>query len=303
MLTLTSAGNYYSSINDMLAFGISVLKNLQLSPVRTRRWLKPLTSTSASHLLVGAPWEIYRLMNVTNDGRMIEIYTKLGNIFDYNSNFVLVPDYDLVIQVFSAGPETNAITVMAATMAALKHLLPALDEAGKDETRTSHTGTFVDTVSNSSITLSLDDENPGIRVSNWTVRGVDVVGSLPIIATAFIGGPVGGEAPTRLRIYPTGLETENQSSWRGVWTAGTPEELVEIDSLFLWPMGTCFTWAQVDRTQYGLQSQDHFIFTFEHDKNGKSAISLELPFYRVTLRRNPIALGLDTDETQRPLIG
>lgn len=86
MLTVScSAGDYYSSLSDMLSFGISILKHHQLTPVKTRRWLKPVSPTSASNLLIGTPWEIYRFTNQTQDQRLIELYTKMGNIFDYNS--------------------------------------------------------------------------------------------------------------------------------------------------------------------------------------------------------------------------
>ncbi|KAH8199700.1 hypothetical protein TruAng_006108 [Truncatella angustata] len=281
-----AAGDYYSSTSDMLAFGISILKNEQLSPVNTRRWLKPVSSTSASNLLLGTPWEIYRFTNETKGGRLIELYTKMGNLFHYNSNFVLIPDYDIVLQVLTAGPETSGGTVLGITTAALRTLLPALEEAGKEETRLSHT----------------DDEEPGIRVSDWTVRGVDVLETWPTIGTAFIGGPPEQDM-VRVRLYPTGLETEKHDSWRGVFTFGTPEELEFADSLFMWPMATCNTWAQMDRVQYGLQSQDHFIFTMDKGEAGKIATSIELPAYRVTLQRQSSAVQPETDGSQRPLTG
>ncbi|KAI0156085.1 beta-lactamase/transpeptidase-like protein [Pestalotiopsis sp. NC0098] len=307
-----AAGDYYSSISDMLAFGISILKNEQLSPVGTRRWMKPVTPTSASNVLLGTPWEIYRFTNETKDGRLIELYTKMGNIFDYNSNFVLIPDYDVVVQVLTAGPETSGFTVLGITTAVIKALLPALEEAGKEETRKSHAGTYSDAASNSSITLSLDDENPGIKVSNWTVRGVNVFDSFSAIDRAFLKGTAKDalaqaqdqqQESVRMRMYPTGLETENQSSWRGVSTFGTAEQLAAVDKSFIWPMGTCLTWAQMDRIQYGLQSQDHFVFTLEGDESGKEAVSVELPAYKVTLRKETPVIDPDSSESQYPMNG
>jgi hypothetical protein len=286
----------------MLAFGRSVLKHEQLSPVNTRRWLKPVSATSASNLLLGTPWEIYRFVNETKDGRLIELYTKMGNLMDYNSNFVLIPDYDIVLQVFTAGNETSGGTVLGVTTAAMRLLLPALEEAGKDEARISHAGTYTDTASNSSITLSLDDDGPGIRVSNWTVRGLDVFDTLPVISTAFTSGPK-LETKVRMRMYPTGLETDKQSSWRGVFTFGTAEELAAAESLFMWPMATCNTWALMDRTQYGLQAMDHFIFTQEEGDNGETAVSVELPAYRIVLRKTPPVVNLGEDDHQKPLTG
>ncbi|KAI0129092.1 beta-lactamase/transpeptidase-like protein [Xylariales sp. AK1849] len=296
-----AAGDYYSSLSDMLRFGISILSNKQLSPVKTRRWLKPVAATSASNLLLGTPWEIYRFSNVTTDGRLVEIYTKMGNLFDYNSNLVLIPDYGLVIDVLTAGPETGGGTIMTITTEALKNLLPALEEAGKDESRISFVGNYVDSSSNSSLTLSLNDEGPGIAVTNWVVRGTDVRESYAKVGTAFVHQPP-QENMVRFRLYPTGLETDTQSAWRGVFTVGTPEELEGVESGFLWPMGTCYTWAQLDRNQYALQGQDHFVFTVEKERGGTKAVTVELPAYRVTLERaSPSKHLIHTDEDQKPI--
>ncbi|KAI1878406.1 uncharacterized protein JN550_000588 [Neoarthrinium moseri] len=297
-----AAGDYYSCLSDMIAFGISILKNQQLSPVKTRRWLKPVVSTSASNLLLGTPWEIYRFTNDTVDGRLIEIYTKMGNLFHYNSILVLIPDYGIVIDVLAAGPETSGGTLLEIITSAIKLLIPAFEDAAKDEARIAYAGTYTDTDSESSITLSLDDDGPGIKVSNWKVRGSDVFKSFAKVQTAFTHGKPPEDETVRFRMYPTGLETETQSSWRGVWTIGTPEELAEAESQFIWPMATCNTWAQLDRTQYGLQSQDHFIFTVKEVEAGKKAVSVEFPAYRVTLERQSSSMyTTHGEDSQKPL--
>jgi hypothetical protein len=238
---------------------------------------------------VGAPWEIYRATNVTSDGRLIELYTKMGNIFGYNSLLVLIPDYDLVIDMMAAGPESSGAALLAITTEVLQNLLPTLEQAGKDETSRALAGTYVDTTTNSSITLSLDDENPGVAVTNWIVRGVWVMDASPDLDAAIASeDDVGAKTNTmlRYRLYPSGLETDMQSAWRGVKTDGTPEQIAEQESVFAWPMGSCWTWAQIDRDQYGLKSTDHFVFTFGEGLNGiKEAVTLELPAYRVTLQR------------------
>ncbi|KAK4646841.1 hypothetical protein QC761_0046930 [Podospora bellae-mahoneyi] len=86
-------GGYYSSINDLTRFGEAILRNeVGLSATQTRKWLKPLSQTSSLGTLIGAPWEIYRISNVTTDSRLIELYTKDGGLITYNSVFALIPD-------------------------------------------------------------------------------------------------------------------------------------------------------------------------------------------------------------------
>ncbi|KAF5592315.1 beta-lactamase 2 [Fusarium subglutinans] len=69
------AGAMGSSTADMPSFMTSILKNKALSPPNTRRWLKPNTFTSTWSASVGSPWEIYRVDNLTSDGRIIDLYT------------------------------------------------------------------------------------------------------------------------------------------------------------------------------------------------------------------------------------
>jgi len=88
----------------MTRFGEAILRHeLGLSASQTRKWLKPWSQTSSSGTLVGAPWEIYRVRNATADGRLIELYTKAGDLITYHSVFALIPDYDLVATVMVTG--------------------------------------------------------------------------------------------------------------------------------------------------------------------------------------------------------
>jgi len=47
-----SAGVYYSSLNDIMAFGDAILSYKLLSPAQTRKWMKPATSTSSRGVLL-----------------------------------------------------------------------------------------------------------------------------------------------------------------------------------------------------------------------------------------------------------
>ncbi|KAK8083197.1 hypothetical protein PG996_001978 [Apiospora saccharicola] len=145
----SSAGGFYTSTNDFLALGTAILSNKLLTPAQTRKWMKPKIATSSAGLMLGEPWEIYRADNVTTDGRLIEVYTKTGDIVGYDAIFCLVPDYDIVVSVLTGGFEAGSAAVMKLCSDAVRELLPALEKAGK-----AMAGTYADPATNSTLTLA-----------------------------------------------------------------------------------------------------------------------------------------------------
>ncbi|KLO89466.1 uncharacterized protein LW93_1525 [Fusarium fujikuroi] len=277
------AGEYYSSINDLMAFGDAILKNKLLSPVETRKWLKPATSTSSRGILLGHPWEIFRADNVTKDGRLIEFYTKAGDITTYHSLFVLIPDYNLTITLLNAGPEVSGGLLQTLFSEIVKELLPAVEDAGKDEAAKVYGGTYTDNKTNSTLTLSVDDE-PGFSITNWTVRGIDIASTYLSIGLPPTFPTPPGEV--RFRLYPTGLKSDTESSWRMMATAGSAEDNDEANALFAWPDGNCNTWASLDRIVYQLLAHEHFVFTESGKGSDRTAEKLELVGYRVELQKD-----------------
>ncbi|KAF7562637.1 hypothetical protein G7046_g1473 [Stylonectria norvegica] len=264
------AGNYYSTINDLLAFGDAVLKNELLSPAKTRKWLKPVALTSSGGTMIGQPWEIVRTQNLTKDGRLVDVYTKAGDLITYHSTLALIPDYDLVLAVLVGGPEVNGGVVQDVFSKIITALIPAVEAAGKDESKINYAGTYSDTASNSSITLALDDA-PGFSITDWTVRGVNIIDTY--LSTNL--PPVFPTPPglVRFRLYPTNIKTDHQSSWRAMPAVGTAEEIEKAESEYPWQGALCATWASLDRIAYQLLSSDHFVFTEDTDRR---AIQLEL---------------------------
>ena len=70
----------FSNTVDMLAFSEAILSNKLLSPIETRKWMKPISHTSSLGYSVGAPWEILRSNTLTKDRRVIDVYTKSGDL-------------------------------------------------------------------------------------------------------------------------------------------------------------------------------------------------------------------------------
>ncbi|KAK8056927.1 beta-lactamase 2 [Apiospora rasikravindrae] len=281
----SSAGGFYTSTNDILTLGTAILSSKLLTPAQTRKWMKPKIATSSAGLLLGEPWEILRAENVTGDGRLIEIYTKTGDIWGYDATFCLVPDYDLVASILTAGFETGSAAVYKLCSDAVRELLPALEKAGKAEARIAMAGTYADPATNSTLTLSVDETGPGLKVTDWIVRGVDVNANYINYANSdgkFIEGVY-----TPSRLYPSGLKAgggggPQQVSWRAHWDSGTPQQNADIDGDYVWPGFHCITWAELDRLIYKFNSLDDVVATVGDD--GVST-SLDLRGFRVQLSR------------------
>ncbi|KAF3352977.1 Brefeldin A resistance protein [Verticillium dahliae VDG1] len=107
-----AAGGMFTTTHDLLAFACAILRHGFLSPGQTRRWLKPTSFTSAWGTSVGAPWEILRLDELLPSGRIVDAYTKGGDIADYASALALVPDLGLAVTIMTAGPEMLAPSIL-----------------------------------------------------------------------------------------------------------------------------------------------------------------------------------------------
>ncbi|KAI1169649.1 beta-lactamase/transpeptidase-like protein [Nemania sp. FL0916] len=272
------AGGFYSNTKDMLSFGVGILQHRILDPLTTRKWMKPIASTSSPGLMLGGPWEILRSDTVTKDGRLIEYYTKSGNLGSYNNLICLIPDYDLVITILSGGGESSADVVDFTLTDVVTALLPAVEDASKTQAQTDFGGVYSDASTNSSLTLSLDD-GPGFEVQEWIVHGVDILKNYG--AFDALSGGAATSVPVRVRLYPTDLTSGCEAAWRAVFDVGTPEQLAESDRARFWPKGSCHTWAAMDRLVYGFKAIDEFVFTVEKGK----AKGLSLPAFGVALQR------------------
>ena len=236
--------------------------------------MKPRTFTSSLGISVGAPWEIARGANLTSDGHIIDFYTKAGNLWDYNALLVLVPDYGLVMALNMAGPDGSIPALQEIFSRVMKALIPAVDAVTRSDAIQTYAATYR-SGTNSSLTLSLDD-GPGLLVSNFTVNGVDVISGYAAYAGA-------DPASTTVRLYPTDLQSGNQSAWRAVYDTSSSAEDAAFDAEVLFPQGSCQSWSEIDLLSYGLRGLDDFVFTIDQ-KSGKS-VTVEPMAWRVVMRR------------------
>jgi hypothetical protein len=267
--SLSRSGGIYTSARDLLTFGRAVLSSSLLTPLQTRQWLKPHTHTSSLGVSVGSPWEIARANNVTVDKRVIDFYTKTGGLGDYNSILVLIPDYDLVIVLLSAGPGSTAGFIYGLVSQLIETLLPAIETAGKAEARAKFAGEYhagSGTNITGTITLSLDD-GPGLKLTNWTSDGKDILSEY--LSLAIDSSGPSPDLAISARMYPTNLQTKNQTAWRAVFDIVNADGSPLDASQLFFIGGDCTSWSSIDLTIYGLNGLDDF--AFDLDKQGRAS--------------------------------
>ncbi|KFA70998.1 hypothetical protein S40288_10374 [Stachybotrys chartarum IBT 40288] len=288
-----AAGGLFSSTSDLIAFTEAILDNRLLSPAATREWMKPQAHTSSLGYSVGGPWEILRSDNLTSDGRVIDVYTKSGDLGLYHALIGIVVDYDIVISVLTAGPEVSMDPYARSKFfsGVVRSFVPALEEAGREEAATdeSWVGTFTEEATNSSITITLDN-GPGLLISNFTVRGFDVLNNINSYSINTASSSLDGSRPTpniEGRLYPTKILSDSETAWRATFDSTTNEQRDELDAQLFNVDGSCDTWFGYDRMAYNYLSLAEFIYV----QDDGAITAIRNPAFNVTLTKVSGGLG------------
>jgi hypothetical protein len=249
--------------------------NTQLPPHITRRWMKPLSHTSALTLSVGAPWEILRTKTNIISGHTIDLYTKSGSIGLYNSLLILIPDYEVAISILTAGPDSTVMTDIAEMLT--QTFIPVLQQASGDEAARNIAGTYGSDVGlNSSIQLSVADDGQGLVIQSWISNGADILATAEMYAQATNGGSV-----KLVRICPTNLVSRAGDVVRVAFRAtfDTVTDRPAAVRAFDWEDNM---WGKIDQITYGKIAVDDFVIEFDADGR---AVSIEQRFLGVRLFR------------------
>ncbi|KAF2108523.1 beta-lactamase/transpeptidase-like protein [Lophiotrema nucula] len=259
---ITAMGGAFSSTHDLATIGRSILASSLLPSNTTRAWLKPATFTSSLTGGVGMPWEIYRASLDAKNNRVVDIYTKGGEVGVYTAILALMPDYDVGFAVAMASEVGE--TPYPLNDLIVETLLPALEEVGREQAHARFAGTYTATNINSTITLSTSPGKSGLKIDRW------ISNSTNDIVKAF------GD-PEDFRAYFTNVESEDgkEVHWRansGFTDGGEGNG----------PFTSCQTWLNVDRPTWGLYGLDDF--TFHLGKDGK-VDRLEVKALKVVLEK------------------
>lgn len=242
--------------------------------METLRWMKPNSFTASPSLSIGAPWEIVRTRSGIATGRIVDLYTKSGSVGAYQSLVILVPDYQVTLAVLAAGPDASA-AVQVATETAIQVLLPALEEAAKEQACDKLCGEYFASTdaSNSSLVITVDD-SPGLLINSWTHQGHDLIAAGQAYANATRGGQI-----QSVRLFPSGLQTRSRAAYRAIFQRVLPDDDASVHKVFDPAAGT---WGMPDQLMYGGIAVDEFVF---HVDAGRRAAAVEPRVLRAVYKR------------------
>lgn len=271
----------YSTAADITKFGRAILNFKQLSPVVTKRWLKPFSFSSDPRASVGAPWGVRRIP-LGPEYRETTGYNKAGGIGSYMAAFVLIPDYDIGFSIMIAGDiPGNTNWDLADILGNV--MVPAVTAAAKNQASQKFSGTYAAPTNvttgaynkplNSSITIGTDGR-PGLSVNQWFSNGTDFKTNVISLQLTY--------QPTipSIRLYPGGLYSDTADGGKKIKFKGVFEDLAvseQVDKMF---STDCGSWVGVESVLYASASADDFIF---YQDAAGTVTSLEIPALRITL--------------------
>ncbi|PVI03755.1 beta-lactamase/transpeptidase-like protein [Periconia macrospinosa] len=248
-------GGLYSTFNDLTKIGRSILNSKFMSENATRAWLKPVSFVSDLRSAIGRPWEIVRIDTRSTRG-VIDVYGKSGGQGPYSLFLGLVLDYNFGFAAAVAGKGPPSVNWVTAKIT--EKILPALEEAAREEAHEVYAGTYIANTNgtNSTIVLSTEVGRPGLSVTTFTSRGADVLSAM----SQLYGEPITTE---NFRLVPTNLEQDTKNgtkevAWKWIENMSTPNEKPSAWS-------ACASWFNIDEPSYGRYSFDSVVFTLGPD--------------------------------------
>jgi hypothetical protein len=180
------------------------------------------------------------------------------------------PDHDIGFAVLNAGPGPGfPEQIPVLTELILGTWLPAAEVAAREEAHIKFAGLYAGP-NNSSITLSLRPDRPGLVISGWLLNGIDLL--------QVLGMGTGGTGLSA-QLYPTDIGNAKAMKlpFRAtlqVVRGSTPPAFAKQPQ-YLRPCSTAF--LEIDTQRYGGLALDEFVI--EIGRDGVAA-SLEIPVLR-----------------------
>ncbi len=266
--TAGASGGVYSTTNDLSKIGIAILNSTLLSHEETRKWLKPVTHTADLQFSVGHAWEILRLPQGPG-GRVIDLYTKAGDVAHYSSYLVLSPDHGVGFSALTADvsdqvPLANAF--VADTLAS--SIIPAVESQAAHETAVKIAGLYRTNQTNLNSSVNLAVRGHGLVLQSWISNGTDL---LPQLKGLF--------GDVDIILFPSISDTRRgEIAFRAVGGPGITQDTGPFSRQLFENGG----WTGIDLVQYGGLGLD--LFVFDVDRDGY-ALAVTPAATRATLRR------------------
>ncbi|KAI0440637.1 beta-lactamase/transpeptidase-like protein [Xylaria telfairii] len=293
-------GGLVSSLSDLSVFLHGILdRSLFDSDTAVHQWLKPTSSTGSLHSLVGTPWEIFRVPDLTPDHpHVVDIYAKGGAAYGYQAQMAVIDEYGAGIVLLTAGSTLASPLIYDAI---LTTLVPALDEIAREQAVASgYTGMFADipicSSSSSSVTandsisfnVTIAQDEDSLVLQGIERDGKDIIASLKEIWSLTLGGFVAFK-PSKPRIFPIDILNEESVSapdgtekrvirqdWRVEWDFAQGDD-TDLPGAGL-SAANCLTWTVTDWMYYGSEPIDRIVFVL--DAESGDVVGLEIPYLR-----------------------
>lgn len=260
-------------------------------------------------------------LHSSENGRLVDLYTKNGGVGAYESYLILSPDHNLGISILLASNLTRDSGRAGLTMKTISEMatsvwVTAAEAAAREKAEGNFAGVYIaehqsteDALTQlARVELAMIPGRQGLSVTHFSYNGTDILSLLRTMV-----GYTGAD------LHYMGISTGNEVSFRAIWSRLMPgsegeEENVRAspDDKTTYPKTVlnrvcASTWGGIDVLNYGNYGLDHFVFTTDDDGE---AIRSELPALRVILfketgKRSPAvhdhAAMYDDSQDQQPI--
>ncbi|KAI1374465.1 beta-lactamase/transpeptidase-like protein [Hypoxylon crocopeplum] len=255
-------GNMYTSPSDLSRVGRAILRSSLLPPAMTRRWLKPVTFSSDPKSSVGIPWGVRQLpLSAATPYQFATTFNKAGSLGKYSSLFAIIPDFDIGFSIMGAG-DVPPYLMMNIADSLSNTYLPTMVNTARNQANQIYGGTYKnqDSPLNSSLSIAVDSQTPGLSLSSWISNGTNLLW-YAVAMGQNVTKEYWSQIRPSVRLYPTGLWDATSDGGKRVAFKAVFEDLSlpNVSNPFT---TDCSTWVSVAGIMYGSKPLDQFIFNF-----------------------------------------
>jgi hypothetical protein len=276
-----------------------------MSPSDVRGWLSAGAFVEGRALTIGTPWETYRSSVLTPaHPHFVTLHGKGGGAVGYRTQLYAADAYGVGFVLLTAGPMDTINVLLDSVLATL---VPAVDQAARDEAESKYARDFVGsspggddggnstsnnnntTTTSSSASFALDDTSL-VLTGLWRGES-DILSAVVDLLNLSIGRYIAAVSQP-LRLFPNDLDEQvtlddgtpvTREVWR-LWptltfgTGGSEMPGVGITGMD----NACFTWSVGDWVYYGGEPMDRVLFYRDADGD---VVGFEAPFLRTGVLR------------------